>query len=198
MICPFCKFDNAEASVFCLGCGGNLDKRPVPRPKAIQTVSAKSAARVALHLGIGFVMAATAGFAVLVWFLQSEQPHHAEAESIPVLSLPSGEEPSRPGSREPKKPANDGPVSRRARASMHSATDLESGTLENWTRSSYASRLTYSANYVTSRARIGSIEQIKDAAVQLESCISKVANEGISRTTRASKAAAHCLTKINN
>lgn len=198
MICNFCKFDNADASIFCLGCGGNLDKRPVPRSKPVIKRTGKSAARVALHLSIGFVVAATAGFAVLIWVLQSEQPRNVEAEQMPTVSSAPDPEPAPSRSREVKKPGSEGVIARRARASVTSATDLESGTLENWIKSSYASRLTYSANYVTSRARIGSIEQIKDAAVQLESCITKVANEGISRATRASKAAAHCLTTIKN
>lgn len=143
------------------------------------------------------MLLATLGCAILIWILQSDQSHRADAEAR-QRELTAPVEPSQPSAPETKKPASEGVLSRRAKASERSASDLEAGTLEGWSRSSYASRLTYSANYVTSRARVKSIEEIRDAAVQLEKCITKVANEGINRATKASKAAAHCLTEVAN
>lgn len=188
MICRFCKFDNADASAFCMGCGENLMERPVKR----KGQAARSAGRTIFRLGIAIVLTAIAGAAVLAIVLEWEHRQKVEVESEAAV-MPDIPAPANSAIAETRKPA---PRMSVPRASVSSSARLESGSLEDWARASHAVRLTYAANFVTSRVALRSAEEVKNAAVRLENCISAVANEGISRTTRASQAASHCLPEI--
>lgn len=192
MICSFCKFDNGDAAVFCAGCGGDLTKKP--RRVRNTANGARGLGRILLWIAGTLGLTAILCLGVLILALRPE------AEPAPVdksASATSSAGDIAPSGIEPQQPPMPSPVDRRpaSRSPRYQSHELQSATLKQWQLAARSTRLTFSANYITARVNVASIEEIKNATVWLERCISNAAENDIAPPTTA-VAASSCFARI--
>jgi hypothetical protein len=192
MICSFCKFDNGDAAVFCAGCGGDLTRKPKRSRKASD--GARGLGRIMLWIAGTLGLTAILCLGVLVLALRREAEPIPEDQSVaPSHSADQAAPPRIEAQQRPMPP----PVDRRAasRSPRFQGHELQSATLKQWQLAARSTRLTFAANYITARVNVASIEEIKNATVWLERCISNAAESDIAPRTTA-VAASSCFARI--
>jgi hypothetical protein len=169
-----------------MGCGHDFGDAP-------RGSRSRGAVRTLLHWVIGLALVAVGGVAILGLVLEWENrqngsggseaaPTSTAASATPATAARAAAAPSRAPERHP---ATQAPTSRMARPA-EPPDPADAGPLAQWRAAGYSSRLTYSANYVSARARFSTTQDLKNVAIWMESCISM--QQGFTTVGQASSA----------